>query len=211
MATARQKVAAKKVVENGGNVSQAMIEAGYSPNTAHTPQKLTESKGWEELMEEFLSDKELQEKHRELLNATRLDHMVFPPLRMKKIEEEDDEDIEEGDRLEPQGHGGALKRNGTKVEQSGMPDEAIIEMLASVGCTVRRIEHGEQARHVYFWSADSKARKDALDMAYKLKGRYATEKVDVTTKGEKVNIDDNQFSQLIAAAHARSSGSGGGA
>ncbi len=32
------------------------------------------------------------------------------------------------------------------------------------------------ARHVYFWSADNKARDGALDMAYKLKGKYAPEK-----------------------------------
>ena len=44
MATIRQKKALAKIVENGGNVSKAMVEAGYSPMTAKTPQKLTESK-----------------------------------------------------------------------------------------------------------------------------------------------------------------------
>lgn len=39
------------MVENGGNVSRAMIEAGYSPNTAKTPQKLTQSIGFVELCE----------------------------------------------------------------------------------------------------------------------------------------------------------------
>lgn len=205
MATERQKKAIELVVENRGNVSKAMRDAGYAEKTAKNPKNLTESDAWKELMDKHLSDKELADKHRELLNSTRLDHMVFPPLRMKKVE--DEEQVEEGDRLEPQGHGGALKRNGSKVETSGMTDETIIELLADVGCTVRRIEHGETARHVYFWSADSKARKDALDMAYKLKGKYATEKVDITTKGEKVNISDTQYEQLIRAAAARNAGS----
>jgi len=41
--TTKQKLAIEKMVGNGGNVTQAMIQAGYSPNTAHTPSKLTSS------------------------------------------------------------------------------------------------------------------------------------------------------------------------
>jgi hypothetical protein len=44
MPTMKQKQAIKKVVENGGIVSKAMIDVGYSPNTAKTPSKLTDSK-----------------------------------------------------------------------------------------------------------------------------------------------------------------------
>ncbi|MDO8487563.1 MAG: hypothetical protein Q7S45_04665 [Candidatus Curtissbacteria bacterium] len=51
MATFKQKLAASKLVENGGNIGEAMKSAGYSKNTAKTPQKLTESKGWRELMD----------------------------------------------------------------------------------------------------------------------------------------------------------------
>ena len=69
MATIKQKKAAIAVVVNGGNVSKGMIEAGYSENTAHTPQKLTESDGWKELMEKHLDDKKLAKKHDQLLNA----------------------------------------------------------------------------------------------------------------------------------------------
>lgn len=52
MPTDKQERALENMVENGGNMSQAMLEAGYSPNTAKTPQKLTESKGFIELCEE---------------------------------------------------------------------------------------------------------------------------------------------------------------
>ena len=68
MATIKQKKALDNVVGNGGNVTQAMIDAGYSENTANTPQKLTESKGWKELMDEYLPDSLLASKHKELLN-----------------------------------------------------------------------------------------------------------------------------------------------
>lgn len=52
MVTLRQKAAFDKVVENGGNISRAMMEVDYSPATAKTPQKLTESKGWKTLCEQ---------------------------------------------------------------------------------------------------------------------------------------------------------------
>lgn len=41
------------MVGNGGNVTQAMIAAGLSPNTAHTPKKLTDSKGFKEVLAEY--------------------------------------------------------------------------------------------------------------------------------------------------------------
>ena len=58
MATLKQKKVAKILAENGRkSVSAAMREAGYSNSTATKPDKLTRSKGWQELAEE-LFDKE---------------------------------------------------------------------------------------------------------------------------------------------------------
>ena len=71
MATIKQKTALNKVVENGGNVSKAMRDAGYTEKTAKTPQKLTESKGWKELVEEYLPDDLLARVHHEGLQATK--------------------------------------------------------------------------------------------------------------------------------------------
>lgn len=53
MATIKQKKAIEKIVENGGNISRAMMDVGYSKNTAHSPSKLLDSKGFMELMEEL--------------------------------------------------------------------------------------------------------------------------------------------------------------
>lgn len=71
MATIKQKRAMKEIVENGGNVSKGMVAVGYSENTAKTPQKLTESKGWLELVEEYLPDTDLAKVHKEGLKATK--------------------------------------------------------------------------------------------------------------------------------------------
>ena len=53
MATLKQKRAVEKLVGNGGNVTRAMIDAGYSPNTANTPQKLTTSEGYKATLAEY--------------------------------------------------------------------------------------------------------------------------------------------------------------
>lgn len=53
MTTVKQRTAFHKMVENGGVASTAMISANYSPATAKTPQKLTESKGFQELCNEY--------------------------------------------------------------------------------------------------------------------------------------------------------------
>ena len=52
MSTYKQQQALNKMVENGGNVGQAMRDVGYSENTAKTPQKLTESHGFISLCED---------------------------------------------------------------------------------------------------------------------------------------------------------------
>ena len=52
MATRKQRLAVARMVENGGNMSQAMRDVGYSPQTAKVPSKLTNSIGFREICEE---------------------------------------------------------------------------------------------------------------------------------------------------------------
>jgi hypothetical protein len=52
MTTIKQKLALKKIVENGGNVTQAMRDVGYSEATINNPSSLTKSKGFNMLCEE---------------------------------------------------------------------------------------------------------------------------------------------------------------
>jgi len=70
MSTLKQKKTFKAMVENGGNVSRAMRKSGYSSAMAKNPQKLTRSKGWSELMDEYLPDELLARKNLALLNKT---------------------------------------------------------------------------------------------------------------------------------------------
>lgn len=89
--TIKQKLATEKVVENGGNVSKAMIDAGYSLKTAHTPQKLTESKGWKELMDKYLPDEDVLRAHQEGLEANKV---ISARIVGKEANEQTDDFIE---------------------------------------------------------------------------------------------------------------------
>ncbi len=57
--TLKQTKALNKVVENGGNISKAMRDSGYSSSTAKNPKKLTNSKAWNELLDYYLPDEML--------------------------------------------------------------------------------------------------------------------------------------------------------
>ena len=66
------KEAFKNALENGGSVSRAMRDAGFSPATSKNPQKLTKTKAWQALTQKYLPDKHLAEKHREFLDSKRI-------------------------------------------------------------------------------------------------------------------------------------------
>lgn len=168
-----------KVMENNGSVSGAMKEVGYPETTAKNPQQLTRSKSWEKLLETHLPDKLLAEKHKELLNSTRIDHMIFP-LGPKG---EDDINFSGGRTKKGEEEG---KQSELTAERTTLSDTEIIAMLAEVNCKVRRIVHGEIARHVYFWSADNNARKNGLDLAYKIKNKVPKEQPEDNLEGLKV-------------------------
>lgn len=69
----KQELVAKKLLKNPSiPISKAMVEAGYTPATAKSPQKLTMSKGWAKLMEEYFPDEDLVKVHKEGLHATRI-------------------------------------------------------------------------------------------------------------------------------------------
>lgn len=182
----KHKKVLDNLVENGGNLSKAIRDTGlYSEVIARDPQKITESITWGELMEFHISDSELASKHKELLHATRLDHMTFPTGCKT---EADKEEIYAVRRLKAESEGKVY------VETEIMTDDDIRELLSSVNCTVRRIVHGDTARHVYFWSADNKSRKDAVEMGYKLKGRFAPE---LTPQGKAGNTYNFIFSEGV--------------
>ncbi len=68
MATNKQRKAAKIMVGNGGVATPAMIQAGYSPKTVKTPQKLTTSKGFKEIWAQMIPKDLVITTHRRIIN-----------------------------------------------------------------------------------------------------------------------------------------------
>lgn len=95
MATLKQKKAFK-LVESGRKMGEIMVKAGYSKNTAIAPTKLTKSKGWNELMEKYLPDKLLAEKHRELLEVPKKVRRYIKGDLESEYEELDSQAISKG-------------------------------------------------------------------------------------------------------------------
>lgn len=76
MPTVKQKIAFKEVVK-GSSITKAMVKADYAVSTSKRTNKLTRTKGWEELTKNFLSDEELVKKHNEQLNSSKHSKLYF--------------------------------------------------------------------------------------------------------------------------------------
>lgn len=156
----RIKAVARKVLAGKGrkSVGAAMREEGYSPVYADTPQKLTRSKTWKQILAEFLPDELIAQKHLELANAAEIQHYTFP------------------------------HKSERKTKKDVMSDEEIQAVVESVpGCKLIYIKADQYLGKVaYFQAPDHRSRKDAIDMAWKLRGRYAAEKLEIDDPFERM-------------------------
>lgn len=163
MSKLRAKRVIIEMVGNGGkSMSQAMIAVGYSPAYAHNPKKLLNTKAWKELVEERLPDDLITLRHNELLNADEIQHYIFPKL---------------ADKIEAEGKGKKKTVAITKQELSNEEIKMIVESVA--GCRLIYIRRDFMGAWAFYSAPDNKSRKDALDMIYKLKGRYAPEQFEL--------------------------------
>lgn len=162
--TPRQIKAAQLMVENGRrekpvSTGEILREAGYSEAVADVPSKVTDSPVFRELLDQFIPDNTLAQTHARLLSTRKIEHMTFP----LGPEGEDDENLSGANPNQP-------SEIEEFVERTTLTDQEIKDMLADVNCQVKRIVHGNTARHVYFWAHDANAQSKALELAYKMKG-----------------------------------------
>lgn len=168
---ARARAVAAKIVENPGlSVSAAARAVGLPESIATHPAQITNTPEWNNLIDEYLPRGELLETHRGLLKASRIDHMIFAD-GPKSEEDCAAFIVNRNAKLKPEDH--------PYTRDDVLTDDDIRAMLAEKNCTVRRISRTENSRHVYFFSPDNKARKEALEMAYKLRGDFAGDKAAV--------------------------------
>lgn len=170
--TARQVAAVQNLVGNGGSRGAALIAAGYSAATAHTPDKVFGSPTVVSLMDSMgLSIENLTKAHRDLLNAYRPEQMSFPPLGDKPVRRWE-KTIGKG-------------KDAVKVSNV-LTDDDIREFLEGTGYRVASIVHRKTERVAHYFVLDTRAVTNALDMAYKIRGAYAPTRVDKTEKCEGV-------------------------
>ncbi len=86
MATIKQKKAFKEMVENGSTKKAALIKAGYSENTAKAPTKVTNSDGWQELLQKHIPDSKLAKVLDEGLKAVTEKGLEDYSVRHKYLE-----------------------------------------------------------------------------------------------------------------------------
>lgn len=94
------------------------------------------------------------------------------------------------------------KRLDYMLFSSDIEDEDIYELLESVGAVAKKIVHGAQGIHVWFWYSDNKIRKDALELAYKVLGKFAPDKFEVEQTGLRA-MSDQELADLIKRQKAR--------
>lgn len=89
--TERAKLAYQIFVENRGliGMGEAMRRAGYSVVYSTNPKQLTETDGFQQIIEKYLPDEVLAEKHLSLLNAKRKKTTFVKGQVTEVIEEED--------------------------------------------------------------------------------------------------------------------------
>ncbi len=88
--TQKQLLAAEKMLENGGNITKAMLDVGYSPASANNPQNLIKSKGFQQLKEQYkdklvalgLNGEKLATKMTEWIDATKVSTSLTEPDRI---------------------------------------------------------------------------------------------------------------------------------
>lgn len=87
------------------------------------------------------------------------------------------------------------KRVERMIVNKKTPDADIKEMLEEANCTLKKVYEFMGDKHVMFWAPNDKARSDALDMGYKLKGTYAKTKIELTTPIHE--LSDEELDQLM--------------
>jgi len=167
----RRRAVVIKVLSNVVNgkppkISQAMIDCGYSPSVAHHQAgRVTSSKEWDDILEERFPDAYLAEKHDELIGAAQIQHYEFPLCEEKATE-------------------GEIKK---------LTNDDIKTIVESVpGCRLIYVKNTRYSKVAFYQSPDNKVRKDAIEMAYKLKRRLTPDAVIIDNRKTRIGKMTNK-------------------
>jgi hypothetical protein len=167
-----KKIIAEIVACRGKTQGEVMRENGLSDAYSKNPKQFLNTKTAQELMEEYLPDEMIAQRHNELANAGAISHYTFPAIIRERVVDNPNKKV-----------GGKIKAK--KPEAECITDEEIKSVVESVpGCKLIYIKYDtfQGGKTAYYQAPDSRSRKDAIDMVYKLKGAYAAEKIELTKR-----------------------------
>lgn len=86
MPTVRQQIAVQKLSEiirkakgqKNITIGKILKEAGYSDSVSESPTLVTKSKGWDQLVQQYMPEEEVAKIHGGLLKASKMDSYNFP-------------------------------------------------------------------------------------------------------------------------------------
>jgi hypothetical protein len=187
----KRKLVIERILENVGNgkainMGEIMRSFGYSQNYSDNPKQFTSTKTFVEFFQERLGDDKLTEVHQDLLNAGMIQHYTFPAIiKEKQID-------------------GKKGRKEEKSYVDNITDDEIKAIVESVpGCRLIyiKLDTFNGGKTAYYQAPDNRSRKDALDMAYKVGGKYAPEKFTITRKYSK--LSDEELAERIKKLKAK--------
>ena len=101
--TTKQKRAVVNYIENHGNASKAMRDAGYTEATAKNPSNLTKSKAFLALMEEYFPNELLFKEHKKNIVQDKdkgaKNTAITSAYKLKDLYPKDQTDIDAGDLI----------------------------------------------------------------------------------------------------------------
>ena len=130
----------------------AMREAGYSKHTANRPSDVTNSVAWQNLMDKYIPDEYIAAKHAELAEATIFKSLVIP------------------------------------YSEDKVPVEEEIRKLIEIAPGTTYLGHSvistlvQKNLRIEYLVPDYRSRKDAIDLAYKVRGKYSSAKKQPITE-----------------------------
>lgn len=164
-ATILQRKALKIAMENNGNLSKAMKEAGYAPSTSKNPHLLKQSDGWKELMKATgLDDKSLLKISKRHTEAKVLRTMMVDPL------------VTDSEVIEV-----------LQACECVFLKSVIVEVTYT---TKKGEEKTFEKKNIFYSAPDTLAQDRALDKLYKIRGAYSPER-----EGGTVAVQVNNYIQ----------------
>lgn len=175
----RRDIAIQTWLEKGGSKADALRKAGFSDSVVDKPSKVFNTEYAMGVLERAGVDLDgaLKQLNRKV-TSRKLEHLTFPPFNEEKHDKSINGDISDdlvGDLNDTDS--GVFENTGKKHGEQ-LTDDQIREMLLEVNCVVRKIVHGDNARHVYFWSDNDKAQLEAIEKIINLHGLYAPKKTE---------------------------------